>query len=85
VHERGPVDWARQLAALIADDAFAALAGRQTGLGVDFVDEAVELARDGAEALVGGRQRRLAQLARGDVDHEAEHALVAPSGARSTT
>ena len=68
----------RQFAGGVAEHALAAFAGRNPGLGVDFVDDAAQLARDRAEALIAGGKRGLAELARGDVHHQAEHA---PGGA----
>ena len=45
----------------------------QAGLRVDLVDHAAQFARHGPEALVGGGEPGLADLALGDVDDEAEH------------
>ena len=73
MHERRPVGRARQLGAGITQHAFVTFAGGQAGLRVDLVDHAAQFARHGPEPLVGGREPGLADLARGDVDHQAEH------------
>src|SRR6185436_10197817 len=80
VNQRGPIGRARQFRRGVAEHPFDAFVARAAGFGVDVVDHAAQLARHGTETLVGGRQRGFADLARGDVDHQADHAFGRPVG-----
>src|SRR3954462_11460641 len=74
MYECSPVAGAWQLRGGITHDAFVALPSGQAGLGVDLVNHAAQFASDRPEPLIGGGEPGFTDLARGDVDHQAEHA-----------
>ena len=74
MHQCRPVRGTRQFRMRCNRDALDSFIARHAVYDVDFVDDAAQFARHRAEALVGGRQRGLAHLALGDVDHQAHHA-----------